>query len=686
VEASEDSGIVAFTSEWVAASMLAEDGTVEDGLATPDFPFTKQQVATSPIHTTGVSAQGWTFSRAILYLADSASAQADTVMVPVATARSVTFTVNNNLVPKAQRVKTILGTDDCPVNTFVVTGIREGTQEISGTMVIDYVDDTNWTRLQDDSILVMALLARHPQSGVFGLTAIGTIGTNDLDFGHTFTIDAGAGEYCGALTPANNDFMLAQFGAFMLENQDPGGTAGGSPGPPGDVSVLDYEQDVGLVSSGLTTLNFSNVSTPFWPTVGTQFGSLAAADYVLYDTAFGIRHRWSVRHRVCCDHLDHGSSVSPRATSNRYTRVREEGQGYGQASSLTPHALAYNTFSVRKSRPLSDPGELGHGTQTRNVQITSPMVRDGRYGVIPQGAASVAMYSGDSQRAFFNTLLQRKFTIPPNNNTGGFSKRGYADLKSWSFDTVGPNTHESWEVRGCKCVGFQFTTQRFGSLGHQIRLAAQYAAANEVASSWDGTADANQLFSRVAPGRHLLESSVIRVRETSLGDVEGDLGSTRITTPTNLAVSCRRQTPPRPAKGASDDSSIATDQEPVIELETWTVRVAAETWDTGDGVMRGLVDKAISDDVRPKRYNVRIDLGINDNIIYVDRGNVDELPTIRTIQSILSTRLTSTGCTPKTSVLICTRSTRRRNTTRSCIKASLGNSVRRPQPAKVVTL
>ena len=279
VEASEDSGTVAFNSEWVAASMAP---TADGGGGTPVFPAAGAKTNTPG---TGLNAQGWTYSRAIIYKATQSATQASTVLTPIATARSVSVTMNNNLSPKAARVKTELtGSPACPVDTFVITEIREGQQEISGTMIIDYVDESEWSALNNDTILTVGLIARHPQSSVFGVVSMSPTGPtwDDTEDPLNFVISTLDGTYC-TLAPASeadDDYLLMANGALMVERQ------------PAGAAVTAFEQDVFSISGGLDVADDQidlDTTREYWDHMGTSFGTVTVAEYVLYDACFGIR-------------------------------------------------------------------------------------------------------------------------------------------------------------------------------------------------------------------------------------------------------------------------------------------------------------------------------------------------------------------------------------------------------------
>jgi len=279
IEATEDSGTLSFNSEWVSASMAAAAlGTP----TTPIFPTVGNQDAASG---EGLNAQGWVFSRAIIYKAAQLAAQDLTVMTPIATARSLSITMNNNLSPKSARVKTQLtGSPSCPLDTFVVTDIREGQQEISGTMVIDYVDETEWTALTSDTILTIGIIARHPQSKVFGVTALSEAAPfSDADFSGaplTIDLDETAGGWCDSPgAAANNDYLLAAGGAIMLEHQ------------PAGASVINFEQDIYSIATGYETAGDTITcdDRAYWKSMSTIFSDATVTNFLVYDTTVGVR-------------------------------------------------------------------------------------------------------------------------------------------------------------------------------------------------------------------------------------------------------------------------------------------------------------------------------------------------------------------------------------------------------------
>jgi len=306
-----------------------------------------------------------------------------------------------------------------------------------------------------------------------------------------------------------------------------------------------------------------------------------------------------------------------RPASLRYVRFTEE-VAFGQPSPLNSHPAAYGNLSLRKSLPTGNPGEKGHGGVRRNVQLTGPIARDGRFAVVPDIALPDIHYPGDAQRAFFDTLLKRKFTPVGIHHP----RTSLGDMRSFSIDAVGNNPAESRDIRGCKSLGFNVTSQRRGII-NILRIAAQYSASVDVDSAWDGNAPENKIYIRNQPGFHHIESSAFRVRKVSEGPIADDPGGTLISIPTSLSINCTRSRIPRAQLGATlvDGSGIAQEREEKIEGEEWVIRMSMET--DQDTVAQALVSDMRQNSVSSRRYNLRFDLGLNNGILYVERPWAD---------------------------------------------------------------
>lgn len=281
VEGSEDSGIVSFSSEWVGASFAPVTDSVTP---TPVFPLAN---TVDDTQTPTEDAIGWVFARAYLYTV------VDDAAVFLAALRSISINVNNNLTPKAQKVQTVVsGADPWCSDTFVVTGIREGQQEISGTFVVDYTTVDYQTYLAQNTELEIALIGRHPQSGCFQPTATGVEqsgGAVDAEWSlatadTTITLTTTVGSLDAAGTAPDGAFALDVGGAVLIEDT---GTTAGFP---------SFDRDVGVIKTAFETSGDTLVidaGGEYWTTIGVPFESNATPDseganFILYDQAFGI--------------------------------------------------------------------------------------------------------------------------------------------------------------------------------------------------------------------------------------------------------------------------------------------------------------------------------------------------------------------------------------------------------------
>ncbi len=271
IEGSQDSGVIAFTSEWVAASHAA----AADPGGTIAFP--KKNPKTSAV-TTEPDALGWAYARA--YLLKGVGTTTPSI---VAGLRSFSLQIANNLTPASPRVKTTLSAG-VVTDTYVITEIREGEAAVSGNFVIDYVNRDMWDSLASDDELTLYVLARHAQSNALGVTDIQQSASTvtapwDLQDGDTtITVDAGSGAVGnGQLFTADNDYGLFAGGVVLLEDQNSG-------------TVETHPRDVGLIKTGYVNSSGDVVlddGLDHWTPVGIALDD-TFANFVLYDTAFGI--------------------------------------------------------------------------------------------------------------------------------------------------------------------------------------------------------------------------------------------------------------------------------------------------------------------------------------------------------------------------------------------------------------
>lgn len=269
IEGSRDSGIVSFSSEWVAAKF--SPNAYSD--PSPVFPLRNPKVAAG---TGEPAAIGWAFARAYLLKANEG-----TTPTILAELRGFTVVVNNNQVSDSPKVDTVL-TAGTVTDTYVINAIREGEQSISGTFQADYVDKASWDNLTQDDQIDLVIMARHPQSRAFGITAIGSspVAPWDLlDGDASLTLDKGSGAVGdGATLSANNDYGLFAGGVVLIEDR-----SGSGP--------LSYSRDIGLIKTGYvqaTGVVVLDDGLDHWTPVGSPL-SETPGDLVLYDTAVGVR-------------------------------------------------------------------------------------------------------------------------------------------------------------------------------------------------------------------------------------------------------------------------------------------------------------------------------------------------------------------------------------------------------------
>lgn len=284
IEASEDSGTVSMSLDWIAASYQL-DAAVDGGTGLV-FPKRPPKLSTDIEADAG---EGWAFARAYLYTQKTN----DSAPVLIATARSLTITINNNLDPAAPRVKTVISNDatDPIQDTFVVTEFREQAIDISGSLVIDYTTDQYSRDMLSDSSIQVVLLARHPQSRAFGITSITqgsgvgqdwNLGTQDT----TLVIDPSVGSYqeYNSLSVSDGDFLLIEGNVVLLECTDPSASS--------EDSVSDYQRDVAVIKPGGgfdgIDLVLQSEDVEWWEPLGTTMYSTDMSTYILYDQALAI--------------------------------------------------------------------------------------------------------------------------------------------------------------------------------------------------------------------------------------------------------------------------------------------------------------------------------------------------------------------------------------------------------------
>ncbi|MFT5266627.1 MAG: hypothetical protein ACI88C_000048 [Acidimicrobiales bacterium] len=286
IEASEDSGTVSMSLDWIAASYQL-DALVDGGTGLV-FPKRPPKLATDLESDAG---EGWAFARAYIF----SKKTNDSALTLIATARSLTITVNNNLDPAAPRVKTVISNDatDPIQDTFVVTEFREQAIDISGSLVIDYTTDQYSRDMLSDSSIQIVLLARHPQSRAFGVTDIVqnsiTVSSNwtlDGVYDTTLTIDPFVGSYqaYNSLSVSADDFLLIDGNVVMLECTDPSASS--------EDSVSAYQRDVAVIkpSGGFdgTDVILQSEDIEWWEPLGIQMYSTDMTSYILYDQALAI--------------------------------------------------------------------------------------------------------------------------------------------------------------------------------------------------------------------------------------------------------------------------------------------------------------------------------------------------------------------------------------------------------------
>lgn len=277
VEGSSDGGVLSFNSEWLAASH-APNSWPTPPPSTPVFPMRTVKTASDSDQP---DFRGWTFSRAY-FMVDPDGTGLQQVL---ATIRSFSFTVNNNLTPKTPYAKSVLSaTAPLVTDIYVTPEITVGDMEISGNFQLDYVNVDLWNALTNDTEIEMVVLARHPQSRVFAVTTLDQGGAPGTDWSlnggdTTVTLSKVTGD--GTLLDADGDFGLFAGGCVMLEDTSPTG------------GVRDFIRGVGLVKTAYVDSSGDVViddGLDFWtPQATPAFPSGTASDFLLYDTALGLR-------------------------------------------------------------------------------------------------------------------------------------------------------------------------------------------------------------------------------------------------------------------------------------------------------------------------------------------------------------------------------------------------------------
>lgn len=265
IEGSADSGIVSFSSEWVAAEHQGNAETV----VTPVFPnITPQTPAGS-----SASARGWTFGRAYLLTNHLGG------IAVVGEARSVTITINNNLTPGPTKVKTTPAAGNVVTDEYKLIRIDEGEQQISGSFVVDYIDREWFTALNADTAFSVQISMRHPQSRVFGVSSVSPSAgaTFTLLSDTTIVLDTALGH--GDLLTADADYNFEIGSAVMVEDVDPAKT------------VEAYKRDVALLKDEYKDAQNDIVTDAvqsYWSPSGIQL-STDPSRLVIYDVAAAIR-------------------------------------------------------------------------------------------------------------------------------------------------------------------------------------------------------------------------------------------------------------------------------------------------------------------------------------------------------------------------------------------------------------
>lgn len=183
---------------------------------------------------------------------------------------------------------------------------------------------------------------------------------------------------------------------------------------------------------------------------------------------------------------------------------------------------------------------------------------------------------------------------------------GGEDLRSWNLEHLGPNTKESFSALGAKCSGFSISSNEAGRGGAQlISTQVQFLHANEDDGTWNPGAD-----DEIAPNRgfhtYMLEASQVRVSPAATAVEDNMLGSL-LEQVTRVRIQCRR-TIQRPVGGTSS-GGILNPLEPRLTSPSWLVNMSIPLDFDATGIGEGLVDALRSNELEPRRYNLRFDFG-----------------------------------------------------------------------------
>lgn len=288
----------------------------------------------------------------------------------------------------------------------------------------------------------------------------------------------------------------------------------------------------------------------------------------------------------------------------RFLEISEE-TSYAKVSSLPSSVYGFANLPFKWSGNKIAAGVFGPRPFSQSVQFSMPLLLDGRFQVQSRYGDPTVIYPGEAQRRFFDMLLRRKSTS---------TAKGLADLVSWNVVHHGRNSGESINFLGCKVSSFTITSAKRKGRLHKLTAMVQFKSPDAEDTTWDGDELENRLFPRVAMSGLAMQTSVIRISSSA---VEDDMLGTIVKEGTKMRLTCSRSMSRGPTWGHNKNGERQV-YEPRNSSERWSLRISFPTYDTaGNQIPDQLRRDFLSRSVATRRYNIRLDLGGVNRVLYV---------------------------------------------------------------------
>ncbi|MFT5266626.1 MAG: hypothetical protein ACI88C_000047 [Acidimicrobiales bacterium] len=295
----------------------------------------------------------------------------------------------------------------------------------------------------------------------------------------------------------------------------------------------------------------------------------------------------------------------PRFPSGyRYLEISEE-TSYAEVSSLPSSVYGFANMPFRWSGNKTATGVFSPRPFSQSLQVSIPLLLDGRFQVQPRYGDPTVIYPGEAQRRFFDMLLRRKSTS---------TAKGLADLVSWNLAHHGRNPGESILFKGAKVSSFSITSANRKGRLDKLTATVQLKCPDSEDTTWDGDELEHRLFPRVEMGALAMQTSVVRISENPIAD---DMLGSIVQDGSKMRLTCSRKMARSPSWGHNKNGERQI-YEPRNSAEAWSLRMQFPTYDIAGNPIPGQLRQGfVSRSVKPRRYNVRLDLGGVNKVLYV---------------------------------------------------------------------